>query len=447
MNGKGCRVRFVRPVLSAGVRLSMTYGVCEKGTPMVTEKRLREMVKVLLEEMTTDVLTDAVAFPSIPQFSEKFQKKHGLELDPTVAGCESILDMLRGMQLDNLIRFSEFQGTVYLVPANQAYNKHFKEITTEHRSPPSLEEISSGRQAAVVPENRTLSPPSAVPTTSVPAVSPLDVPPPPPPPPVDERGYSVSTAAVAGHLESAHDPSCVRSEVQEVHVLASREACLANSRQGRYSQPSAIHVDAFDEFDAEILNKLKLLFEQTICRDQNPVCLNRLPLLFMRHCGSVLDYQKYGYINLTDIVSLLSDIVKVVDTANGKYIVPVDKPFRKASVLNSAMAAAVPQRQTLEEETRRVASPAGAVIRMTEGLPAWTAASSVVDTTVWPARQHPSFLPADRLGYSPSTMPCPPPPPPLPTHLPYFTGKDAAAFGSVTQQPQEQTLFRSHFSA
>ena len=430
---------------SAGVRLSMTYGVCEKGTTMVTEKKLREMVKVLLEEMTTDVLTDAVAFPSIPQFSEKFQKKHGRELDPTVAGYESILDMLRGMQLDNLIRFSEFQGTVYLVPANQAYNKHFKEIMTDHRSPPSLEEISSGGQATAIPEKRTLSPPSALPTTSVPTVGPsLDIPPPPSPPPADERGYSVSTAAVIGHLESAHLPSCVRSEVQEVHVFSSGEACLPSSRQGRYSQPSVIHNDAFDEFDAEILNKLKLLFEQTICRDQNPVCLNRLPLLFMRHCGSVLDYQKYGYINLTDVVSLLSDIVKVVDTANGKYIVPVDKPFRKASVMNSAMATALPQRQTLEEDTRRVTSPTGAAIRMTEGS-VWTAPSSVVDTTVWPARQYSSVLP-DRLGYSPSVMPCPPPPPPLPTHLPYFAGKDAT-FGSVTQQQQEQTLFRSHFSA
>lgn len=233
------------------------------------EGLLHQRVRHVLREMMSEVLTERSQFPSTLDFIERFKKKVGIDLDPLASGFPSVLEMLQNMNLEDLVWFTEYDGTMYLVPSSQAYNKYHTEASLERRDP---------SQNCI----------------------PREIPPPPPRP--EESTPKTRPDHSAETLKYNHEPH-------------QSSAPVGTSGE-----------EELDEFDVEILIKLRHVFDQTVCKDRKPILLNRLPLIFLRRCGSVLDYQKYGFINLTDVVALLEDVVKVTDSDKGKIIVPVDKP-------------------------------------------------------------------------------------------------------------------------
>lgn len=263
------------------------------------EKDLFENVKKVVEDMMKEVLTKATPFPTLAQFIENFKKEYGRELDPKDVGYENVLDLLQSIKLDSLIRFVHTNGKCFIVPANQEFNKHY--TPPERTDETQMERCSEKEDTAIPSFPQILNNDQALPL-------PLQL--------AGENSLALTDTMVTHPVSKKGEMLYIQNETGSGMLCTS----------GHLSIQTDISGDEDDEFDIEILHKLRTLFEQTVCKTHKPILLNRLPLVFLRRCGCVLDYQKYGFINLMDVVSLLNDVVKVVDSEKGKIIVSSERP-------------------------------------------------------------------------------------------------------------------------
>lgn len=390
-------------------------------------RALISKIKDLLKSTVQEVLSGQRTFLTIEAFEELFAKKYGSKLDPKTAGFDSVLELLKGLKMDDLINLISNDGMMYMVPSNQVFTQHQQDkridqsqknstvnkiaIQQQKKGKEQSKKDSTVNQALVQQqEKRKSQSPKNSTATRVPpiqqqkkgkepsrkdstvnqvpvqqqdkgnnqsrkdstlnktlnqqqdnrndqsrkdstvnqvpvqqqdvrndqsrkdstvnqvpvqqqvvAAAQHSVPPPPPiPEPQSRTTVDNRTGQIPEHRERIE----VKLQTQDT---APQFVDLLNEEE-----PVFRSVD-MAEFDEVILNKLRNLFTTVICNGGQTIALYRLPMHFLNHTGSILDYKKYGFIELADVVALLQDIVHVVDTAKGKVIAAVSKQRRWTS--------------------------------------------------------------------------------------------------------------------